>query len=332
MSKVTNETKDVNIKLGTFTFAGFISVDTMVIYINPELTLWKNNVCIKRVSFSGIYVNTYILRINCCFDKFIAIYSPIESNIFIYDKELNLLCKLRFESNIGTVGWSKNGKLAISLHNGKIEIWELKNNELCYIGSGVHFPQTDTIRGIVWSPIEFLAIYVSDYVLIWNNDFKYIQTYYFRRYPLPIWIGDTELSFIANNNSGAVFDTNTNKQIWHIDKFDDWVATIPVTNEIILCLVGSELILVIRNGENTDYIIIKKFDMYIYDMIWSPKGNLVVTTNHNIFTCNIPEISLLKLIPLGLSVEKTIWSDFLKNEPYDFRLFLFIAALTCNKK
>lgn len=325
----TQEAKDINIKLGVpFKFAGFIDTDVAVIHTTKVLTLWKNNDCTKSIQFNEIYKNNKYPYVKCCFNKFIAVYSKNASGVDIYDRELNLLCELRLKSNIKAVGWSLSGKLAIGLGRYDIELWEMKDNLFYRTKTGAYFSIDDVDYDIIWSSTEYFAINMGHRILILCNDLGHVITYYSHWHSfVNMWISGTELLFAKDKFICEVRNINAPKQIWNIDEIQQYEKILPISNEILLCLTYSNRLVLLIKNDNIDRVTIKKIKRLALNIFWSPKGNLIADHFREITTYNLPEISLLKLIPLGLMAENTIWSDFLKEGCYDPRLFLFIADL-----
>lgn len=315
----------------------FIDNDHLVSY-DKKLTLWKNGVCIKAVDDDILKRSGYIVDAIYCFNKYVAVYAKHDLYINIYDTKLNLLCKLEFNSSIRAAAWSLCGKLAVGLHYNEIELWEMKDHKFCRTKTETHTNRDDSIRYIAWSPIGLLAVQSEYKISIWNNELKRIKIYgdMIMMYEL-VWISDTSFLFSIDTNLSAVRDINISGQVWYTDKIKLMGNVIPITSEIILYVLYDDISLIIKDLYTTDkgsssVVKIGIFPIKIHNTIRSTKGNIVVKAIHELFTCDIPEISLLKLIPVGLMTKNTSWSNFLKNEPYDPRLFLFIAALACNKK
>jgi hypothetical protein len=140
-----------------------------------------------------------------------------------------------------------------------------------------------------------------------------------------------ELLYCDYYKSMALYDINTDTCRIFCKSNSCWHNSLLINNEIICISYFGTISLIIKNNDNDIKIfVVAEIDEIVNDLIWSPKGNLIVVTDYAVTTHNIPEISLLKLIPLGLMAENTNWSNFLKKEPYDPRLFLLIAEMFFN--
>jgi hypothetical protein len=156
-----------------------------------------------------------------------------------------------------------------------------------------------------------------------------IKTYKYENIYDFIW-NDGGFLFTFQNIFIGMYNINK-KPYTYPEIFDGYgapVTILPITNEIILCLITNELRILIKNNDDkkeTEWFLMKEMRGCAKNIFWTRNGSLIQVTERKITTIYLPEISLLKLIPLGLIAENTNWSNFLKEEPYDPRLFLFIA-------
>jgi hypothetical protein len=111
----SKKTKDTNIRLNTRIAADIMDADTVAIYTDRRLTIWKNNICIKSVPCGEFYDKYDNYKVACYSTKFIAVYSHLRENTFIYDTELNLLQTLKHKYHVISEKWSRCGKLAIGM-------------------------------------------------------------------------------------------------------------------------------------------------------------------------------------------------------------------------
>jgi WD40 repeat protein len=239
-----------------------------------------------------------------------------------------LLQELNHNSTVNVVKWSQCGKLAIGLRNGDVEIWEMKDRKFCCIKKELQFsPDKDMICEFAWSPTGLLAINSLSSTTIWNNNLECIKKIHvISCYNcVPIWISDTELSHSDDHKSMALYDINTDTCRKFCKLRGYWTNSLFIANGIICVSYYGTVLLIIKNNNTAEIFVVVSISEEVRDLIWSPKGNLIVVTSHAVTTYNIPKISLLKLIQFGFVTENTNWSNFLKKEPYDPRLFLFVA-------